>query len=170
MRPRNRERTALRADSYVEEAARWLPRRARPCGPQLAPASTHPRQRVLVADDNADMRDYVARLLSEHYEVETVPNGAEALERVLDRPPDLVLSDVMMPGLDGFGLLQALRANPATTHLAGDPALGASGRGGACRRAGCRRRRLSGEALYRTRTSGARGRAPGDGARSEAGG
>ncbi len=73
--------------------------------------------RVLVADDNADMRDYLARLLSAQYEVETVANGEEALSSVLRHPPDLVLSDVMMPGLDGFGLLRALRENPRTRTL-----------------------------------------------------
>ena len=125
---------------------------------------------MLVADDNADMRDYVARLLTGRYEVETVANGEEALARVLDNPPDLVLSDVMMPGLDGFGLLQALRANPRDARPTRDSALGASGRGGARRGLGRRRQRLSGQALHRARTSGARGRAPGDGARPQAGG
>ncbi len=106
-----------RGDAYVEEAARWLPqqRSARPrdSGARQTAGARRPAARVLVADDNADMRDYVARLLAGEYEVETVSNGAEALKRVAIRP-DLVLSDVMMPELDGFGLLQALRGNPAT--------------------------------------------------------
>jgi len=72
---------------------------------------------VLVADDNADMRSYVSRLLSATYEVESVANGDEALARVLDRQPDLVLSDAMMPGLDGFGLLRELRKRPETRLL-----------------------------------------------------
>jgi PAS domain S-box-containing protein len=108
--------TANHADAYVEEAARWVPT-VRPSvedvrmGPQVSLG------RVLVADDNADMRDYAARLLAGRYEVETVSNGEEALASVLDHPPDLVLSDVMMPGLDGFGLLRALRENPDTRAL-----------------------------------------------------
>jgi signal transduction histidine kinase len=69
---------------------------------------------VLLADDNTDMRDYVRRLLSAEYEVAAVSNGQEALSAALTRPPDLVLSDIMMPLLDGFGLLRALRAHPAT--------------------------------------------------------
>ena len=63
------------------------------------------------------MRDYVRRLLAERYEVETVGDGQAALERILANPPDLVLSDVMMPGLDGFGLLQRLRADERTRTL-----------------------------------------------------
>jgi PAS domain S-box-containing protein len=70
--------------------------------------------RVLLADDNADMRGYVGRLLAARYEVEAVADGAAALAAARDRPPDLVLADVMMPRLDGFGLLRALRAEPAT--------------------------------------------------------
>jgi CheY-like chemotaxis protein len=104
--------TAHHAVTYVEEAARWLPdvEDVR-TGPQVSLG------RVLVADDNADMRDYAARLLAGYYEVETVSNGEEALASVLDYPPDLVLSDVMMPGLDGFGLLRAIRENPDTRTL-----------------------------------------------------
>ena len=70
-----------------------------------------------MADDNADMRDYVARLLAGCYEVEAVAEWRAGLASVLDHPPDLVLSDVMMPGLDGFGLLRALRENPETSAL-----------------------------------------------------
>src|SRR6185436_7483744 len=75
------------------------------------------RPRVLVVDDNADMRDYVASLLAGEYTVESAPDGAVALATVRSAPPDLVLTDVMMPELDGFGLLAALRADPDTSHV-----------------------------------------------------
>ena len=83
--------------------------------------------RVLVADDNADMRAYVGRLLSDEYAVEAVADGAAALDAVRRQAPDLVLSDVMMPRLDGFGLLRELRADPAT---AGVPVVLLSARAG----------------------------------------
>ena len=57
------------------------------------------------------MRQYVGRLLAEHYDVETVPDGKAALDAVRERPPNLILSDVMMPVLDGFELLKAIRAS-----------------------------------------------------------
>jgi PAS domain S-box-containing protein len=69
------------------------------------------RAKVLVADDNTDMRNYIARLLSVNFEVTTVSDGKTALEVIARDRPDLVLSDVMMPLLDGFGLLQAIRGN-----------------------------------------------------------
>jgi PAS domain S-box-containing protein len=72
---------------------------------------------VLVADDNADMRQYVARLLANLYHVVAVSDGEAALAAARDRPPDLILSDVMMPRLDGFGLLRALRADPRTVGV-----------------------------------------------------
>jgi PAS domain S-box-containing protein len=104
--------TTLHADIYIDEAARWARRE------RTAPVLTGaPSARVLVADDNADMREYVARLLAGRYQVEAVANGEQALASVLDHPPDLVLSDVMMPVLDGFGLLQALRENLRTSAL-----------------------------------------------------
>ena len=74
-----------------------------------------PRPRILWADDNADMRDYVRRLLATQYDVEAVPDGEAALAAARAHLPDLVLSDVMMPRLDGFGLLAALRADPRTS-------------------------------------------------------
>jgi DNA-binding response OmpR family regulator len=82
---------------------------------------------VLLADDNADMRQYVARLLREQYEVEPVPNGMAALEAIRRSPPDLVLSDVMMPELDGFGLVRAIRED---TRLATLPVILISARAG----------------------------------------
>jgi signal transduction histidine kinase/ActR/RegA family two-component response regulator len=69
---------------------------------------------VLVVDDNADMRGYVARLLSHTCTVRAVANGAEALESVTAQVPDVVVADVMMPRVDGFELLRRLRADPAT--------------------------------------------------------
>ncbi len=74
-------------------------------------------ERILLADDNADMREYVTRLLSERYRVVAVANGEEALEAALSDPPDLILSDVMMPRLDGFGLLEKLRGEEATRTI-----------------------------------------------------
>jgi signal transduction histidine kinase len=84
----------------------------------LAPArSQAPRARILVADDNADMRDYLGRLLSPHWDTVLVPNGRAALTSALAAPPDLVLSDVMMPELDGVSLLAELRADPSTKTI-----------------------------------------------------
>ncbi|BCJ40971.1 hypothetical protein GCM10010168_47300 [Actinoplanes ianthinogenes] len=68
-----------------------------------------PAARVLVADDSSDMRDYLARLLAPHWQLEMASDGAQALALARADPPDLVLADVMMPGLDGFALLRALR-------------------------------------------------------------
>ena len=101
------------AESFVSEALRWLDPDATAVR-EHAPAG---RARVLVADDNADMRTYVADLLADRYDVQTAPDGAVALELARHRPPDLVLTDVMMPNLDGFGLLAALREDPATVHV-----------------------------------------------------
>jgi PAS domain S-box-containing protein len=72
------------------------------------------RTRILVADDNADMRDYVERLLQGTWEVLRASNGRQALEIALGESPDLVITDVMMPEMDGFELLKALRANRKT--------------------------------------------------------
>ncbi len=95
----------------------------RPSHP-FTPSPLHPLSpspslggRVLLADDNADMRDYVRRLLGRHYEVEAVADGAAALRAARERVPDLVLADVMMPGMDGFELLRELRADPRTSTV-----------------------------------------------------
>ncbi len=113
------------ASAVVEEALRWLPQEAE-SAPLLAlddrmpmdgPARPRGSEVILLADDNADMRAYIRRLLEPRWHVETVSNGQQALAASRLRRPDLVISDVMMPELDGFGLLQALRANPATRDL-----------------------------------------------------
>ena len=63
------------------------------------------------------MREYVKRLLADRYEVETVADGASALNAARERVPDLVLADIMMPGLDGVELLRALRADSHTGEI-----------------------------------------------------
>jgi PAS domain S-box-containing protein len=112
------------ASAFVEEAMRWLPdgeaatEVAGDGDGGIAPADAGLRSaRVLLADDNADMREYVGRLLRGRYEVETVSDGLAALEAARRDPPDLLISDVMMPGLDGFGLLRRLRAEEATREV-----------------------------------------------------
>ncbi|MCA1725680.1 MAG: response regulator, partial [Thermomicrobia bacterium] len=72
---------------------------------------------ILLADDNADMRAYARRILQDDYAVETTADGEAALVAARERPPDLILADVMMPRLDGFGLLRALRDNPRTRDI-----------------------------------------------------
>jgi signal transduction histidine kinase/CheY-like chemotaxis protein len=116
--------TSTRAEAYVEEALRWLPDRTAPAvaGPSgidepgdMPPP--HDGARVLVADDNADMRAYLHRLLGRRCAVETVADGEAALAALRARRPDLVLADVMMPNLDGSGLLRAIRADAALRDL-----------------------------------------------------
>src|SRR5688572_29228079 len=109
--------TSVGAIPYVEEALRWLPG-SDDASPEIgkdveAPgaAANAGAERIVVADDNADMREYLTRILGQSYRVEAVGDGRAALECIVTAPPDLVLSDVMMPSLDGFGLLAAIRAN-----------------------------------------------------------
>jgi PAS domain S-box-containing protein len=103
--------TALRADAYLEEALRW------PTDASQVPQDSREeksRARILLADDNVDMRDYVRGLLSQRYAVDAVADGEAALASATTSIPDLVLADVMMPRLDGFALLRALRKDPRT--------------------------------------------------------
>jgi signal transduction histidine kinase/DNA-binding response OmpR family regulator len=107
------------ATPFIEEALQWgtsAPEGIVADGPET-PKWGAPRARVLLADDNEDMRSYVSRLLSRSYDVTAVADGQAALESALAAPPDLILSDVMMPRLDGFGLLRALRADERTRSL-----------------------------------------------------
>jgi signal transduction histidine kinase len=103
-------------DLYVEESLQWLPDPAGlPDSYSLDPqGKTREAGRflVLLADDNADMRNYVGRLLAENYDLITATNGEEAYGLTVSRSPDLVLTDIMMPRLDGFGLLKKIRNNP----------------------------------------------------------
>nr|WP_245602804.1 ATP-binding protein [Gloeothece verrucosa] len=125
-----RTSTAMSVSPYVEEALQWLTQETEFIESSknqqdkkiiLAPSYSHipspSKSRILLVDDNADMRHYVSRLLSERWQVETAANGAIALEMIAQQLPDLVLTDVMMPELDGFGLLNTLRADPITKSI-----------------------------------------------------
>jgi two-component sensor histidine kinase/DNA-binding response OmpR family regulator len=83
--------------------------------PQNTEATFGQRAHILLVDDNADMRDYIRRLLAPRYEVEAVADGETALAAAARHKPDLVLSDIMMPHLDGMQLLSQLRADPLTS-------------------------------------------------------
>jgi len=121
--PRLQERAAsgaspasasTRAAPYVEEAAGWLlSSEARaPLATEGSQARPGPKARVLIADDNPDLRAYVRSLLEPSFDVEAVANGEEALRAARERRPGLILSDAMMPFLGGFGLLREVRADP----------------------------------------------------------
>jgi PAS domain S-box-containing protein len=117
------------AGPYIEELRSWIPQLRQ----EQLPAQTEPvagparadsaqpaeleRARVLLADDNADMREYIARLLREHWDVQVVSDGLAALAAARSRTPDLVLADVLMPGLDGLGLLRELRSDAGTSTI-----------------------------------------------------
>jgi signal transduction histidine kinase len=108
------QRISVHANTIVNEALRWLPEHI----DTDASLVTVTRGRVMVVDDNQDMRAYITRLLeAAGYWVEAVENGEAALASCRVNPPDLMLSDVMMPNLDGFGLLNRLRNDKATETL-----------------------------------------------------
>ena len=111
---------------FVEEALGWLPNFARgapttetapPVEQDQHPERDSPAARILVVDDNADMRDYLGRLLGKQWRVDTAPDSSAALEQISRGIPDLVIADIMMPGIDGFGLLRLLRDNQRTCSL-----------------------------------------------------
>lgn len=74
--------------------------------------------RVLVVDDILpNVKLLEAKLSSEYYDVLTAMNGEDALRKVADESPDLVLLDVMMPGMDGFEVCAKIKGNPKTAHI-----------------------------------------------------
>jgi PAS domain S-box-containing protein len=134
-----RRSSPLSRDTYVEEAQHWLPQKAGASADEpvasMTPSATSlsgeqqasQHELILLADDNADMREYVAHLLRDRYRVHAVRNGQEAVEATRRLRPDLVLADVMMPALDGFGLVDAIRKDAS---LSSTPVILLSARAG----------------------------------------
>lgn len=111
------------AKPYIEEALRWLPdvpesldvvSQSAVEEMQTESDSNDKRPYILLADDNADIRDYIKKLLQPQYEVKTANDGVEALQLINEKVPDLILSDIMMPRMDGIALLKQLKQNPKT--------------------------------------------------------
>jgi signal transduction histidine kinase len=110
------------------EALRWIDERTEPgtefsepladspLGDNAAPAQEK-RHRVLVVDDNADMRHYLRRLLEPFFHVETAIDGEDALRSIRGGRPGLVLTDAMMPVMDGYSLLSRIRSTPEIATL-----------------------------------------------------
>lgn len=86
---------------------------------QIPEPSTVPseEERILVVEDNDDFRSYLQLILSETYHVSTAAEGKEALEILKSEAPDLIISDVMMPGMNGLEFVNSLRRQEPFTHL-----------------------------------------------------
>lgn len=115
----------LAVDPYVAEAESWIPELD--AEPEISgdadaeetggmPSATT-QERILVADDNLDMRAYLRHLLQPRWQVKTVTDGREALNAARRWVPDIIISDVMMPQIDGFELLTALRSDSLTREV-----------------------------------------------------
>lgn len=92
---------------FTQEAMKWFPEDAQKSSDKVE--SEVSKDKILVADDNADMRNYVKRLLGDDFEVITAVNGEDAFEKAKQLKPDLLLSDIMMPKVDGLALLKLIR-------------------------------------------------------------
>lgn len=115
------ESTSISAKSYIQEAELWTD------NADLGTLEPTTSKLILLADDNADMRAYVADILSAHWNVITAKDGEDAYQLAVAKKPDLILTDVMMPVLDGFGLLKKIRQ---THSLQSTPTILLSARAG----------------------------------------
>ncbi len=85
---------------------------------EVSPTQTDEhRPLILVVEDNAPLRSFIQQSLSDTYQTEGVENGKEAIEFVQERQPDLILSDIMMPVMDGREMCQRLKGNMETSHI-----------------------------------------------------
>ncbi|MDE6521476.1 MAG: helix-turn-helix domain-containing protein [Muribaculaceae bacterium] len=108
-------------DKQIEdnEASRHLIMSDRPTAVDL-PARPKPMTaggKVLVVDDDAELRGYIASTLAKYYKVKEAADGNEALKIMSDWMPDIVVSDVVMPGMDGLTMLKRMKSNADTNHI-----------------------------------------------------
>ena len=124
-------RTALRVQQVAEAflAGNAIP--DAPGGDATAPGqatdATGTRLRVLIADDNADLRAYLATMLAAKYAIDTVSDGAALVAAARTQRPDVIVSDARMPFIDGFEAARMLREDPRTADI---PIVLLSGKGG----------------------------------------
>jgi signal transduction histidine kinase/serine phosphatase RsbU (regulator of sigma subunit)/FixJ family two-component response regulator len=104
--------TAIGAEPFVQEALRWMPE-----APDDGRPSADGRPAILVVDDNADMRAYLRRVLGDRWRVDVAADGLTALRRLREGDHDLLVADVMMPGMDGLELVRAVRGDQRTREL-----------------------------------------------------
>lgn len=102
------------ASFYLEEASQWISPEAPEKTETTSAASS---ARILVVDDNVGLRAYIHSILHSHYVIEAAIDGMQAIEKVKNQKPDLILSDVMMPNMDGFELLRIMRSDPETATI-----------------------------------------------------
>ncbi len=100
-------------NAFVDEAKKW---KIQP-GKIAAQSASKNRPSIVVADDNSDMREYIVRILGHDYHIHEASNGEDAYAIAQQTHPDLIISDIMMPKLDGFGLLKKLRSNFQTKTI-----------------------------------------------------
>ncbi|MBV9505915.1 MAG: response regulator [Acidobacteriia bacterium] len=110
----------IRGNAYTGEALSWVARDRLVHAAEeefASKAQIRTKARILIADDNSDMREHVIRILNGDYAITAVADGAAALKAARAEAPDLILSDVMMPLMDGFALLKELRADEHLRHI-----------------------------------------------------
>ena len=113
------------AQPCLEEAFGWLDKDPDSASPEVAADPS--RERILVVDDNAEMRWYLQRLLRGRWQVDTAPNGVAALHQIRRQIPDLIVADIMMPQMDGLELVRRLHSETSTAQI---PVLFLSARAG----------------------------------------
>ena len=72
---------------------------------------------LLIIEDNSDVREYIIDILGEYYEIVEASNGEEGIKQSLNEIPDLIISDIMMPKVDGIKLCQTLKTDSRTSHI-----------------------------------------------------
>ncbi len=83
----------------------------------LAEQNVNDKPELLIVEDNADVRNYIHSLVSEKYRVITAVNGKDGLDKAMEYMPDIIISDVMMPEMDGFTLCDKIKSDPLTNHI-----------------------------------------------------
>jgi PAS domain S-box-containing protein len=109
--------TGITTATYLDEVKSWSAETNVVVQVQQMPPPQLPLPQILLVDDNPDLCNYIQRLLSQKYQIKSVNSGLAALESIREQKPDLVITDVIMPELNGLELLQILRHDPDTQRI-----------------------------------------------------